>query len=245
LRDYPYGIVMPAADRTLDAIYRAERPDLGHVRVLMHEVGEALAHLHACNIAHGDLKMLNILRVDGHLRLIDLDAACPFGSYAANKFSSGVLPPELFYTLKKAAGVAAVEAHWGDEKEANSELWQKVRPRAMGSARLPAHGVRTFRALASPEDDEYTGAATPVTDPPVPYDLVQASPAMDIWAFGVVLYTLCTGAPFYAVNRDDDLLGPKELAEMAKLTQSAVDRKINNANIDANAKVISPLSTRD
>lgn len=111
VRDYPYGIIMPAADRNLDTIYRSERPDLTHIKVMMQEIGEALHHCHAHGIIHGDLKMLNIVRVQGKMRLIDLDAAAVIEDeiYGA-KFSSGILPPEMFCRLENQ-GNDAVEAY--------------------------------------------------------------------------------------------------------------------------------------
>ncbi len=91
LADFKYGLIMPAADRSLDAIFRAERPDIQQVRAIMYEVCRCVRHLHQRGIVHGDLKMLNILRVDGNIRLIDMDAACRMNTdCVGNKFSSGM-----------------------------------------------------------------------------------------------------------------------------------------------------------
>ena len=76
LHKYMYGLFMPAADRSLDAVFRCERPDTLHVKQMMAEVAWALEHLHSKRVIHGDVKMLNILRVDMRMRLIDLDASC-------------------------------------------------------------------------------------------------------------------------------------------------------------------------
>jgi serine/threonine protein kinase len=76
LHKYMYGLFMPAADRSLDAVFRCERPDTLHVKQMMAEVAWALEHLHSKRVIHGDVKMLNILRVDNRMRLIDLDASC-------------------------------------------------------------------------------------------------------------------------------------------------------------------------
>ena len=58
LGEYAYGIIMPEADRNLDSIFRSERPNLLHIKSMMHDVGEALHHCHSNGIIHGDLKML-------------------------------------------------------------------------------------------------------------------------------------------------------------------------------------------
>jgi serine/threonine protein kinase len=98
--DYSYGIILLAADRNLDTIYRSERPDLPHIKVMMQEIGEALKHCHQNGIIHGDLKMMNVVRVKGKMRLIDLDASAVMNQDSFGmKFSSGVLPPEMFHHL--------------------------------------------------------------------------------------------------------------------------------------------------
>ena len=207
LQEYKYCIVMPAADRTLDAIFRSERPDMTHVRVLMSEIAHALAHLHQNNIIHGDLKMLNILRVDGHMRLIDLDAACSLTKPAGCKFSSGVLPPEMFARLtleqneqfttywmriftKNPKWTSADKVELG---QADYELWEKIKPRVADGQLIV---VKTF--------------ATDADNKPIvsglPYSLVNASVSIDVWAFGVLLYYLVSASPLLLVNRDEDLL---------------------------------------
>ena len=100
---------MDAADRNLHQIFLQERPDLNTVRNILTEVFEAVAHLHDKGLMHGDLKLLNVVRFrrDNRLRLIDLDAAARIeekenqNSFAGAKFSSAVLPPEMFYELKE------------------------------------------------------------------------------------------------------------------------------------------------
>ena len=70
-----FALVMPAADRNLQEIFVKERPDVNTTRVLAQQVAKALDHLHDRGIMHGDLKMLNVVRVGARLQLIDLDAA--------------------------------------------------------------------------------------------------------------------------------------------------------------------------
>ena len=103
--EYKHCIVMLGADRNLDTIYKCERPNINNIRDMMHTVGECLSHIHTKNLIHGDLKMMNVVRINGQLRLIDFDAAVkirPDNAYSKQKFyvgakfSSGVLAPELF-----------------------------------------------------------------------------------------------------------------------------------------------------
>jgi len=91
ISNYKYGIVMPAADRNLDGIFRQERPSMMKIKTLMMDKGKALEHLHENGIIHGDAKMLNSIRVNSRIVLIDMDASCKkeFDKCGA-KFSSGV-----------------------------------------------------------------------------------------------------------------------------------------------------------
>ncbi|RLO06374.1 hypothetical protein DYB28_002181, partial [Aphanomyces astaci] len=93
MANYPHVLVMPAADRSLEDVFLKERPNDNQIRSMLHQVAEALAHLHDHGVVHGDLKKLNVLRVNHRMRLIDMDAATPFGAPVGAKFSSGSLPP--------------------------------------------------------------------------------------------------------------------------------------------------------
>ena len=226
LHEYKYGIVMPAADRTLDAIYRAERPDLDHVRVLMKDVGEALEYLHEKGIVHGDLKMQNIIRVDGKMQLIDLDAATRIGEPAANKFSSAVLPPELLYEIDgDQKHKEDIENHWAEDSKECTELWKKVGPKT-GAAPTgeKLYGVRTFKTI------EKGSSGKPVGNPPLPYDLVSAAVTLDVWSFGIILYTLLATKNFMPVTRDFDLVGADKIKAIVTGNQAFFDNKLKKVN---------------
>ena len=204
-RGYKYAFVMPAADRNLDAIFRQERPDTLHIRSMMREIGEAIAHLHSRGIMHGDLKLLNILRVNNRMCLVDLDAAAVIGrDFAGAKYSSGVLPPEMFAQLQDD-DVEQYKSYWAEECSRNTELWQKIRPV------VTQKGVFTVRTFKSTE----RGAADANH---LPYNLLPASESIDIWSYGILFFTLCTGNSLYKVNRDDDLCEPSAVLMAATTT---------------------------
>ena len=46
----------------------------GVVTRVMHDVGQALRCMHACGVAHGDLKMANVLKTGDSYKLADLPA---------------------------------------------------------------------------------------------------------------------------------------------------------------------------
>ena len=59
-------------------------------------MAEALQHMHRNGVMHGDVKPLNIMRCDGRVKLIDLDASASLlNGYSGGKSSSAYLPPCL------------------------------------------------------------------------------------------------------------------------------------------------------
>jgi len=141
LADYPHGIVMPVGDRNLLSIFQSERPSTAEIPLLMKQVAEAVHHLHSKDLMHGDFKMINLMCLGNRLRLIDFDAAASLsnGSLAGAKFSSGVLPPEMFAKLTK------------DEKGKYNEYWKGVDEELQGKccAKTTTRGP-TLRGIWAP-----------------------------------------------------------------------------------------------
>jgi hypothetical protein len=199
-----YVIVMDAADRSMLQIVQQERPGLNGKRMLFQQLVEAVVHLHTKGYAHGDIKMLNAVRLahDARLRLIDLDCAARIqklnggpASFLGSKFSSATLPPEMLFALDNAQKVE-FEKYWAAVRESSSELWSKVAPKRDSNG---LHFVvKTYRV--SGEDD------APVDVGALPYEPVKATVAVDIWALGALLYNLCAKQPLAPSTRDDDLI---------------------------------------
>lgn len=257
---YKYGIIMEAAERSLDTIFRSERPDLGHIKVLMREIGEAVRHCNHKNIMHGDLKMLNILRVNSRMKLIDLDASAIIGhEFCGSKFSSGVLPPEMFYRLKTDQEERDYITYWNisDESVGSSdgELWAKIQP--MKKGKYSKYVVKTFRTESveiqlpnveregeNEEEGEVLEPKYMTIDSPIhtneltgatlPYcnELVRAAPSIDVWSFGLLLFYLCSGQPLLPVNRDDDLADGAAVAQAATWTALELHLRIDKIKID-------------
>ncbi|KAF0695982.1 Aste57867_13236 [Aphanomyces stellatus] len=182
--NYPHVLVMPLADRSLEDIYLKERPNDNQIRNMLQEIAEKLKDLHENNIIHGDLKKLNILRVNNRMQLIDMDAATKNGEDIGIKFSSGSLPPELFYKLQDENEINSYQKHWEQTLASNPEWWTKVQPR---------HNwvVKTFHTANECKT--------------LPYEPVKASPAVDMWAFGVMMYQLYSGVELVPTDRNQDV----------------------------------------
>jgi serine/threonine protein kinase len=101
VENYPYMLVMPAAERNLQMVVSSERiagRDWDKIRSMGIEIAEALKHMHDHGVLHGDIKPLNIMRAGGRIKLIDLDAAANLkDGFAGAKFSSAYAPPELVH----------------------------------------------------------------------------------------------------------------------------------------------------
>ena len=101
LEKYKWCIVMPAADRNLQNIVSAERiagRDWRQIKLISSQIAEALGHMHRKGFIHGDVKPLNVMRHDGRMKLVDLDAcASLINGVSGLKFSSAYIPPELIH----------------------------------------------------------------------------------------------------------------------------------------------------
>jgi serine/threonine protein kinase len=258
--NYPHGIVMEAGERNLAAIYRHEKPSADAIRDMFKQMFEAVAHLHSKDIMHGDLKSLNVVRFhsDNKLRLIDFDAAASIpgdepaevgvNEWAGAKFSSGTLPPEMFYRFENEKEREAYTAYFAQEaaesttEGAASELWEKIKPKKGRNKGSLLNGivVKTFHlgtkgceVEAIPSEIGLLGKAANSTtsgaEPPasLPYMLEAASKAIDMWALGTLLFLFVTGENLVQVNRDDDISKIGDMVTIAEWSEGTRDSKLS------------------
>ena len=205
---YDNGIIMEFADRNMDYIMRQERPDLETARELLAMLVQALAHLESHELIHGDIKLLNIVRMKNTIKIIDMDAVAKLGGgYLGVKFSSGVLPPEMFAVLD-GDGVKKYEAYWSDDFSSRSELWRKIEAR--WSKTGDAVVVKTWYTyihiviaiignLKSPVWFGRRADDTTANHGKLPYKREPTRVSHDIWSFGIVMFQLLCGAPLFQV----------------------------------------------
>ena len=93
---FEFGIVMPAAERTLMIVLLSERVDLPLAKTMFASFARALGHLHEKGLIQGDFKPGNTVRMpDGTWILIDLDGAVKIGApIGAKALSTAFMPPE-------------------------------------------------------------------------------------------------------------------------------------------------------
>ena len=197
---YKYGVVMHAGDRNLQAIFNYENPGIDAIKVIARQVLEALSYIHGRDVMHGDIKMLNVTRFshDNRLRLIGFDASCPIdstASYAGAKFSSSCVPPAMLHRFESATEIDKFNAYWQqsgikyDSEESKAAWLEKIAPRQY---KQYSYCVKTF----STQVPDQSG---------LPYSPVLASPSIDIWSVGVMLYQLATAQSLVKIDRYDDI----------------------------------------
>jgi serine/threonine protein kinase len=143
----------------------------------------------------------------------------------------GGAPEEKIVAARSAAEIAANEdqtyliAHPSittAKCKTLADLWRKVKPAEYKK------GFTKYNFVVKTHNPNKE-------DRSLPYNLVVANRAMDIWAFGLILYLLCSGSPFLAVNRDDDLLTSDEFFALAHMTDDEIGMKISNNIQDTEA----------
>jgi len=229
LRDYPYALVMPCTDHNLDVIVRCERPTMPQVRIFAEDIALALKHLHDRGIIHGDITPANVVRSSGRLQIIDLAASAQHQRqhdhankgrfpYVGSKFSSGALPPEMIFLSNGYADTHNFETYFKNRKAhgEHSAAWNKIKPKVSSTG--DQFFIKTFStAYEERQDTGGTGKLIQVEvieEGSLPYDPIIATPAFDMWSFGTVLYTMCTGRTLFNTDVNGDLVDGDAMMEL-------------------------------
>jgi len=108
------------------------------------------------------------------------------GSQGYPLFSTGTLPPEMFAELS-AVELKAYNNYWkAVERTFGISIEKSAIEPAIDSKTGKAYVVRCFFDPSGSSSEE-------CSLPPLPYELVEVCESVDMWAFGQMLFTLCTG----------------------------------------------------
>jgi serine/threonine protein kinase len=122
----------------------------------------------------------------------------------------------MFYELKQGEEQQYLE-YWAElresKKAADQDLWKKIQPQQGIGNKKRKFVVKTFDAAKLGKG--------------LPYELVPASPAADIWAFGLVIFHLCSKCPLLPLKDDGDL-DPSAVQQAATWTQAQIRAAVQN-----------------
>jgi len=239
--EYPYCIIMPAAERDLNRIITNEHiaaKDWSQIKSISIEIALALQHLHTNGVIHGDIKSKNIVRIGHRVKLIDFDASISIGKgYAGAKYSSAFVPPEMIYFVDKNNSALFSQASQGRLTSVDSKIvneWKQYSGKYFDSNEHI--GVKTYEI--DPISGNIVGADK------LPYGLIVAHESYDTWAFGVVLFELCSGIPLFLANSEDNIFYESMLDLYAFTDKYKKKRMAEIQNMEAR-NLVSQMLTKD
>ena len=243
LADYPYALVFPYSNYgdLFDYFFRHGVEGIDETREICCQIGKSLSSMHEKGIIHGNVAMRNIVLFppmedteveEGrkHWALTNLSGACRLqdrNSYMGKvcpqglaTFYSASLPPEMFVKLDQEE-LRQYKNYWDAvEKEYGASI-----DRSVVEPVVDFHTGASYvmRCHFVPSEDQTQGAAGPEL-PPLPYKLLPARESADIWAFGQLLFMLCSsGRPLFPTNaRTGHLLNYKEIRDWDMQTAEAM-----------------------
>lgn len=197
---YPYALVFPyAAGGTMQDSMTRGTLTPSEAKLCAYKMGLVLDELHQCGLVHGSFSPKNILaffegeKGEEHLKLGGLSAVTPMDQdiYKQGAISAGgkclfdytALTPEMFMKVNTT------------QLQKYNIYWQLVRE---------IEGVTISEEVIKPRFDPITSETyvlkcycnhekAMALNNSLPYDLASFDRTVDVWAFGVLLFTLLSG----------------------------------------------------
>eukprot|EP00934_Nitzschia_sp_Nitz4_P003396 Nitzschia sp. Nitz4//scaffold137_size62074//51311//57656//NITZ4_006427-RA/size62074-snap-gene-0.20-mRNA-1//1//CDS//3329535736//3386//frame0 len=213
LSDFHYALIYPYSDEgdLFDYFFHHGVDGMEDVSAIAKQVAAALRMMHEKGIVHGNISMR-------HIKMVPLEDESTHRTWAVSDFSTatrsqnqsafmgtishngsaqfatGLLPPEMFVKLS-AAEARIYKTYW--------EMVERL------------HGVKVDKAVVEPFVNLNTGATYVIrchyvpdsgtqldsSLPELPYQLVPSRESTDVWCFGLMLFSLCSGGrPLFPSN---------------------------------------------
>ena len=129
---------------------------------------------------------------------------------------------DLPLSLTSCKSIAEFSDVW-NKLLTNAELWNLVRPR-----RCKDGNVYIIKAYCETNDPSDTISDTSI----LPFNLVQASPKQDIWAFGVLVFCMCSKGQLFSLDRDDNLIENESYSQLynweKKTARSIIEERVED-----------------
>lgn len=213
LSDYPYALIYPYSDEgdLFDFFFHHGVKGMDEISEIGRQVATALKILHEKGVVHGNMSMRHVSMVpmdDETARrswaVSDLSTATRsqnetafMGTISDNgsaQFKTGLLPPEMFVKLS-AAEARIYQTYWEMvERVYKVKVDKKV---VEPFVNLQTGATYVLRCHFVPSNERQLDVALPE----LPYQLVAARESTDVWCFGLILFTLCSGGrPLFPSN---------------------------------------------
>ncbi len=213
LSEFPFALIYPYGEEgdLFDFFYHHGLNGMEDVSIIGRQVAAALRMLHEKGVVHGNISMrqINMVPFDDETAhrswlVSEFSTATRsqnetafMGTISQNgsaQFKTGLLPPEMFVKLT-AAEARIYQTYWDMvERIYKVQVDKKV---VEPFVNMQTGATYVLRCHFVPDNDHHIDVALPE----LPYQLVPARESTDVWCFGLILFTLCSGGrPLFPSN---------------------------------------------